>query len=71
MGIVVDSCKSTIKCCDSDDETGYKQRNYSRYIPSDSEEENSKDDIHFQIKNSLSIIFFQNKTNNLLNKINS
>ena len=44
MGIVVDSCKSTIKCCDSDDETGYKQRNYSRYIPSDSEEENSKDD---------------------------
>ena len=38
MGAVVDSCKSTIKCCDSDDETGYKRR-YSKYIPSDTEEE--------------------------------
>ena len=43
MGIVIDSCKSTIKCCDSDDETGYKERVYSRYVESDSEE-NSKDD---------------------------
>jgi len=39
MGAVVDSCKSTIKCCDSDDEAGYKARKYSKYIPSDSEEE--------------------------------
>ena len=39
MGAVIDSCKSTIKCCDSDDETGYKGRRYSKYIPSDSEEE--------------------------------
>ena len=39
MGAVVDSCKSSIKCCDSDDETGYKARRYSKYIPSDTEEE--------------------------------
>ena len=44
MGVVIDSCKSTIKCCDSDDETGYKERNYSRYIPSDSEESKEEDD---------------------------
>ena len=42
MGVVIDSCKSTIKCCDSDDETGYKARRYSKYIPSDSENEESK-----------------------------
>ena len=49
MGVVIDSCKSTIKCCDSDDEGGYT-RKYSRYIESDSdnadngqeEEENSE-----------------------------
>ena len=39
MGAVIDSCKSSIKCCDSDDETGYKARRYSKYIPSDTEEE--------------------------------
>ena len=42
MGAVVDSCKSAIKCCDSDDETGYKARRYSKYIPSDSENEDAK-----------------------------
>ena len=44
MGVVIDSCKSTIKCCDSDDETGYKERNYSRYIPSDSEDSKEEED---------------------------
>lgn len=44
MGSVVDSCKSTIKCCDSDDEAGYKARKYSKYIPSDSEEEENNED---------------------------
>ena len=44
MGAVVDSCKSTIKCCDSDDEAGYKARKYSKYIPSDSEEEENNED---------------------------
>ena len=44
MGAVVDSCKSTIKCCESDDEEGYKQRTYSKYIPSESESENNNED---------------------------
>ena len=44
MGAVVDSCKSTIKCCDSDDETGYKARRYSKYIPSDSENEDDNNE---------------------------
>ena len=44
MGAVVDSCKSTIKCCESDDEEGYKQRRYSKYIPSESESENNNED---------------------------
>ena len=35
MGAVVESCKSTIKCCNSDDEEGYKKNNYSKYVPSD------------------------------------
>ena len=25
MGNIIDSCKSTLKCCDSDDERGYKR----------------------------------------------
>ena len=37
MGIVVESCKRTIKCCDSDDEAGYKGIN-TNVIPSESEE---------------------------------
>ena len=36
MGIVVDSCKSTINCCD-DDEEGYVARNYTRKTSSDNE----------------------------------
>ena len=48
MGVVVDSCKSTIKCCESDDETGYK-RKYSKYIESDSDNnENGQDDEEVQ-----------------------
>ena len=35
MGVVVDSCKNTVKCCDSDDETGYKAK-YSNYKDADS-----------------------------------
>ena len=46
MGAVIDSCKSTIKCCDSDDETGYKGRRYSKYIPSDSEEEENNEEVN-------------------------
>ena len=44
MGVIVDSCKNTIKCCDSDDEGGYT-RKYSRYIESDSDNgDNDNDD---------------------------
>ena len=35
MGIIVDSCKKTVSCFDSDDETGYKKRDYSKKIESD------------------------------------
>ena len=44
MGSVVDSCKSTIKCCESDDEKGPIDRRYSKYIPSDSESEVNNED---------------------------
>ena len=44
MGSIVDSCKSTIKCCDSDDEKGPIDRHYSKYIESDSESEENNED---------------------------
>ena len=44
MGSVIDSCKSTIKCCDSDDEKGYTGRRYSKYIPSESESDDNNED---------------------------
>ena len=44
MGSVVDSCKSAIKCCESDDEKGPIDRRYSKYIPSDSESEDNNED---------------------------
>ena len=44
MGAVIESCKSTVKCCDSDDETGYKKRRYSDYVPSDTEKDYTKED---------------------------
>ncbi len=44
MGVVVDSCKNTIKCCNSDDEEGYQPK-YSHYIESDSDNaDNDNDD---------------------------
>ena len=52
MGAVIESCKSTVKCCDSDDETGYKKRRYSDYVPSDTESdgENGEEDNNAQIE---------------------
>ena len=44
MGSVVDSCKSTIKCCESDDEKGPIDRKYSKYISSESESEDNNED---------------------------
>ena len=41
MGIVIESCKSTIKCCDSDDERGYK-RTYPSNMESDSDNNNDE-----------------------------
>jgi calcium-dependent protein kinase len=44
MGVVVESCKNNIICCDSDDEMGYKNK-YSKYIESDSDNaDNDNDD---------------------------
>ena len=43
MGAIVDSCKSTVKCCDSDDEKGPIDRHYSKYIESDSESEENNE----------------------------
>ncbi len=37
MGVIIDSCKRTVSCWDSDDESGYKQRKYTQYIESDSD----------------------------------
>ena len=42
MGVVVDSCKNTIKCCDSDDETGYKRQHTN--IISSSEDNDAEDE---------------------------
>ena len=43
MGVVVDSCKRTIACCDSDDESGYKPI-YPKYIESDTENADNDDE---------------------------
>jgi calcium-dependent protein kinase len=43
MGVIIDSCKRTVSCCDSDDESGYK-RVYSKYIESESENEDNDDE---------------------------
>ena len=37
MGVLVDSCKSTIKCCDSDDEREYK-KTFSENLTSNSDQ---------------------------------
>ena len=36
MGVIIDSCKRTFVCCESNDESGYK-RVYPKYIESDSD----------------------------------
>ena len=53
MGVVVESCKNTIKCCDSDDEMGYKNK-YSKYIDSDSDnaDNDNDDDENFEPEDS-------------------
>jgi calcium-dependent protein kinase len=43
MGVIVDSCKRTIQCCDSDDESGYKPQ-YQKYIESESEHDSNDND---------------------------
>ena len=44
MGVIIDSCKRTFACCESDDESGYKPV-YSKYIESDSDKgDNDNDD---------------------------
>ena len=44
MGVIIDSCKRTVACCESDDESGYK-RVYSKYVESDSDKgDNDNDD---------------------------
>ena len=52
MGVIIESCKSTVKCCDSDDEAGYKKRRYSDYVPSETESdgENGEEDNNAQIE---------------------
>ena len=43
MGVIIDSCKRTVGCGDSDDESGYK-RKYTHYIASDSDNGDNADD---------------------------
>ena len=45
MGVIIDSCKRSVACCESDDdESGYK-RVYSKYVESDSDKgDNDNDD---------------------------
>ena len=43
MGVIIDSCKRTVACCESDDESGYK-RAYSKYVESDSDNDENDDD---------------------------
>ena len=43
MGVIIDSCKRTVACCESDDESGYK-RAYSKYVESDSDNDDNDDD---------------------------
>ena len=44
MGVIIDSCKRTFACYESDDESGYK-RVYSKFVESDSDKgDNDNDD---------------------------
>ena len=52
MGVIVDSCKSTIKCCDSDDERGYKKtvpQNMSSESDKDANNDESESEVHEKI----------------------
>ena len=49
MGIMIDSCKRTINCCD-DDEDGYVERKYTRKISSDQESNDEEDFTEFEEK---------------------
>ena len=44
MGIIIDSCKRTVACCESDDEAGYKKRVYTKKIESDSDNDVDDED---------------------------
>ena len=44
MGIIIDSCKRTVACCESDDEAGYKKRVYTKKIESDSDNDIDDED---------------------------
>ena len=49
MGVIVDSCKSTIRCCDSDDERGYKKtvpENMSSESANDANNDESESEIN-------------------------
>ena len=50
MGVIIDSCKRTVACCDSDDESGYK-RVYSKYIESDSDNGDNDEEEDVDDKN--------------------
>ena len=49
MGIMIDSCKRSINCCD-DDEDGYVERKYTRKISSDQESNDEEDFTEFEEK---------------------
>ena len=44
MGIIIDSCKRTIACCESDDEKGYKKRVYTKKIESESDNDDNDEE---------------------------
>jgi len=71
MGVIIDSCKRTIQCCDSDDESGYKPK-YQNYIESDSDndgndddEEEEKDDKEKKVEVPQDLMNIKIKTNKL------
>ena len=49
MGIMIDSCKRTISCCD-DDEDGYVERKYTRKESSDQDSNDEEDFTEFEEK---------------------
>ena len=51
MGVVVDSCKRTIKCCDSDDEEGYKNK-YTKYIATESDKDENDEESNSEQENN-------------------